>query len=72
MKYEGGGGGGGVVKLTCRHPLPSRKTTLKKPSLIRVNDKNVPELPEIEVFVDSNKNFTIKAFAWGVADTRDV
>ena len=44
---------GGVVKLTCRHPLPPRKTALKKPSLIRVNDKNVPELPEIEVFVDS-------------------
>lgn len=37
-----------------------------------INDKNVSGLTEIEAFVGSNKNFTVKIFAWGVENNRDI
>ena len=30
-------------------------------------EKNIHEIPEIRVFLDSNLNFTVRVFAWGLA-----
>ena len=32
-----------------------------------INEENVHEKPEIELFLDSNLNFTISVFSWGLA-----
>ena len=32
---------------------------------ISINRKNIHEIPEIGVFLDSNLNFTISVFTWG-------
>ena len=31
-----------------------------------INEENVHEKPEIELFLDSNLNFTISVFSWGL------
>lgn len=40
--------------------------------IMPINDKNVSGLTEIEAFVGSNKKFTVKIFAWGVGNNRDI
>ena len=37
-----------------------------------INGKNVHVKPEIEVFLDSNMNFTIRVFTWGLANNHNV
>ena len=37
-----------------------------------INGKNVHEIPEIEVFLDNNLNFTVKVFTWGLASDHDI
>ena len=41
-------------------------------NIVHYQKKNIHETSKIEVSIDSNRNFPIQDFSWGLADDRDI
>ena len=66
-KRVGGGAGG-----SSNYAYVCHKTELSELKILLIKRKNIHYTSEIKIFINSNLNFTMWVFAWGLANDHDV